>query len=117
MTPSRMAAQTTQFAAWVVGTLLSLRFALRLFNADATNRVVQWVYDISQPAVTPFFQWFDPVRQGDGFVIEVGTLFALVAYSAIAFVVLAVVGTYRAKANNAANEAKSRFNISFNKQN
>lgn len=116
MTPSRMAAQTTQFAAWVVGTLLSLRFALRLFNADVSNRVVQWVYDVSQPAVDPFFGWFPPVRNADGFVPEIGTMFALVAYAAIAFVVLAVVGTYRTKANNAATEAKSRFSVSFRKQ-
>lgn len=116
MTPSRMAAQTTQFAAWVVGTLLSLRFALRLFNADVSNRVVQWVYDISGPAVDPFFDWFPPIRSGDGFVVEIGTLFALAAYATIAFGVLAFVGSYRAKANNAANEARSRFSVSFRKQ-
>ncbi len=115
MSPSQMTARVTQFAVWVVGVLLSLRFVLRLLNADATNRLVRWLYDTSAPAVSPFFHWFHQVRTGDGFVVEFATLFALVSYFAIGFAVMAVVGNYRNKANSVATESKRRFNISFNR--
>lgn len=112
--PSRVAANMTQLALWVVGVLLSVRVVLRLLNADATNRFVQWVYDSSQPAVHPFFNWFPQVRTGDGFVVEFATLFALAAYAVVGFVFLAVVANYRSKVNTVAG-GKPRFNISFNR--
>lgn len=115
MSPSRMTARVTQIALWVVGILLTLRFVLRLLNADATNRLVRWVYENTSAAVSPFFQWFHQVRLGDGFVVEFATLFALVSYFAIGFAVLAIIGTYRTKANSVANDVKSPVNISLNR--
>ena len=115
MSPSRVAVNMTQLAVWVVGVLLSARFLLRLLNADATNRLVAWVYDMAQPAVDPFLNWFPQVRTGEGFVVEVATLFALAAYAALGFVVLAVVGNYRTKADNVAKSVKRFFSVSFNR--
>ena len=91
-------AQTTM---WIVGGLLGGRFLLRLLNADAGNRFVDWVYDQSQPVLEPFARWFPTVRVGDGFNVELSTLFATVAYMFIGFAVLAAVGTYARRANNA----------------
>lgn len=115
MSPSRLAANATQLALWVVGVLLSLRIVLRLLNADATNRVVQWVYDTTQPAVHPFFGWFPQVRGGDGFVVEFATIFALAAYAAIGFGVLAVVASKRGKVNSLSSGNRRLFNITLNR--
>lgn len=111
MKPSNVAARVVQFSAAVVGVLLAARFLLSAFNADATNRLVSWVYDMSAPAVEPFFEWFQPVRTGDGFNVEVQTLFALAVYAFVAFAILAVIGVYRAKADSV--QPKKLFSVSF----
>jgi uncharacterized protein YggT (Ycf19 family) len=112
MSPSRFTQRVTQVGVTLVFTLLSLRFLLRLLNADATNRVVQWVYDMTAPAVQPFFNWFPQVRSGDGFVIEVATVFALVSYTFLAFVALGVVNAWQDRVDGTGNPRR-RFRISF----
>lgn len=111
MNHSDITARVIRAAAMVVGSLLGVRFLLRLFNADGTNRLVSWIYDTSAPAVEPFFEWFGPVRNGDGFNLEVQTLFALAAYASIAFVALAVVGVYKNRADGL--KPKRRFAVSL----
>lgn len=101
MKPDAIAARLTQFTMSALGLLLGGRFLLRLLNADTDNRFVRWVYDNSRPVLDPFLEQFPSVRVGDGFIVELSTLFALVAYAFLAFVVMAVIGTYTRKANNA----------------
>lgn len=101
MRPAQNAARATQLVLWVTWLFLGGRFLLRAFNADITNRFVAWVYAITLPVVHPFFNWFPPVRVGDGFIVELQTLFALVAYTFLAFVALAVIGSYGRKADAA----------------
>lgn len=115
MNPSRLATKATQFAIALVGVSLSLRFVMRLLNADATSRLVDWIYDTTQPAVQPFFDLFPQVRGGDGFIVEFATLFALVTYVFLGFVVLAVVANNRSKVNSLAPGTKRWFNISLNR--
>ena len=111
MNHSDIAARVIRAVALVVGSLLGVRFLLRAFNADGTNRLVSWIYDTSAPAVEPFFEWFGPVRSGDGFNVEVQTLFALAAYAFVAFAALAVVGVYKARADSV--KPKRRFAVSL----
>ncbi len=113
MSPSETTARVVQTATWVVVVSLMLRFVMQAFNADATNRLVDWIYDNTSSLVAPFFNWFPAGRAGDGFNIEFATLIALASYAFVGFVALSVVGNYRAKANGVA--AKRRFNISFNR--
>ena len=68
----------------VVGTLLGLRFILRLFGANSGNDFVSWIYDMRQPLIAPFENIFPTVRIEDGFVIEITTLFALLIYGLLA---------------------------------
>jgi len=114
MTPSQTTSRLAQAALSLVGVLLTLRFVLRLLNADATNRFISWVYDTTAPAVHPFFNWFPQVRSGDGFIFEWATLFALVSYTVLTFAVLSVVGRYKTPANSVA-KGNRRFSISFNR--
>ncbi len=111
MSHSDSTARVIRAVTAVVGVLLGLRFVLRAFNADGTNRLVSWIYDMSAPAIEPFFEWFKPVRVSDGFNLEVQTLFALATYTFIAFAALAAVGAYKARADGV--KPKRRFAVSL----
>ncbi len=111
MRPSRAAAILTQVTLWVVWLLLGGRFILRALNADVTNRFVGWLYDVTAPVLHPFINWFPPVRTGDGFVVELGTLFALVAYSVLGFIAMAIIGNYARRADAAVQKFNVRFSV------
>lgn len=74
----------TNLIVLLVGSLLGLRFFLRLFSANSGNDFVSWIYDTSAPLLAPFESIFPTVRIEDGFVIEVTTLFALLVYGLLA---------------------------------
>ncbi|MBI4100855.1 YggT family protein [Candidatus Microgenomates bacterium] len=111
MKPGEAVAWLTQVVVSVVESLLGVRFLLRLFNADQTNRFVTWLYDNTRAAIDPFLDWFPTVRLGDGFVVEFATLFAMVAYMFLAFLVLVAVGTWGNRAQSAV--PKRRFSITL----
>ena len=64
----------------IVGVILSLRFILKLFGANAQNDFVNWVYETSAEIIGPFRGIF-PAPNLDGFVIEFSTIFAIVVYA------------------------------------
>ncbi len=115
MKPSEYTARLTQLVMWVVGLFLSIRFFLRLLNADATNRFVRWIYDVTFPAVKPFFGLFPPIRITDGFNPEFATLVALVVYTFTGFVIMAFIGAYHRNADSVA--AQRAFRFEFKKAN
>ncbi len=63
----------------IVGILLGLRFILKLFGANASNEIVNWVYQTSGEILSPFRGIF-PTENVNGFVIEFSTLFAMLVY-------------------------------------
>lgn len=65
-----------------VAALLGLRFILKLFNANATNDFVNWIYEVSSEILGPFRNVFTTANV-DGFVIEFSTIFALMVYAII----------------------------------
>lgn len=64
----------------VVGSILGLRFILKMFGANTGNDFVNWVYESSAEILGPFRNIF-PSANLDGFVIEFSTIFALLVYS------------------------------------
>lgn len=66
----------------VVGSLLGLRFILKLFGANGDSGFVDWIYQSSGEILGPFRGIF-PQTNLDGFVIEFSTIFALLVYSII----------------------------------
>lgn len=64
----------------VVGSILGLRFILKMFGANTGNDFVNWVYESSAEILGPFRNIF-PSANLDGFVIELSTIFALLVYS------------------------------------
>ena len=70
-----------------VGLLLGLRLILKLFGANPAAPFVDWVYRTSSPLIEPFRGMFPhPVLEG-GFVIEFSTLFALLVYAFISYLI------------------------------
>jgi uncharacterized protein YggT (Ycf19 family) len=64
-----------------VGVILSLRFVLKLFGANANNGFVDWVYEMSSVLLEPFRGIFGAKVFENQYVLEFSTLFALLVYS------------------------------------
>lgn len=69
----------------IIQTLLGLRIILQLFGASATAPFVQWIYQTTQPLVSPFIGMFPSPEIESGFVIEFSAIFALLAYAILAY--------------------------------
>ena len=67
---------------------LLFRFVLKLFSANDNVLFVQWVYEISQPLLTPFIGMFPAPNFGGGFIIEFTTLFALLIFGIAKYLIL-----------------------------
>lgn len=79
---------------WITATVtafLGLRFILRLFNANAASDFVGWVYDNTQPLLEPFLNIFPNTRLQGGFTVEFSTLFAILVYATIGYLILSLV--------------------------
>lgn len=73
------------FVFGIVAALIGLRIILRLFGASPAAPFVDWVFDTSQPLIAPFQGMFpSPVIEGQ-FVIEFSSLFALVIYAFVGY--------------------------------
>lgn len=65
--------------------LLSTRFLLAFF-ALKTSLFTQWMYGLSEPLIVPF-NGFLPPQSYDGYLIDVSTLVAIVAYTIVVLLV------------------------------
>ncbi|HEX9679003.1 MAG TPA: YggT family protein [Candidatus Saccharimonadales bacterium] len=63
-----------------VAAIISLRFILRLFDANADNGFVDWIYQTSGEILSPFRNIFQSAVLDGGFVIDFTALFGLVVY-------------------------------------
>lgn len=77
-------------------TILALRLVFRMFSANPNNGIVDWVYDISQPFVQPFFGIFrtDTIDLATG-RFEIETLVALIVYGLIGALLTGLFGGRR----------------------
>lgn len=67
--------------------VLGMRVFLKLLGASSSAPFVHWVYETSQPLLTPFQGMFRSSVLNGGFVIEPSTLFALLAYALIGYAI------------------------------
>ncbi len=91
MDPGAFITKVVYWVTMVVTGFLGLRFLLRLFNASLSADFVRWVYDNSRPLLQPFLNVFPNTRLEGGFTIEFTTLFAIVIFSLIGFLIMALV--------------------------
>lgn len=73
--------------AGVILLLLAFRFLLSLLGANTTNSFANFIYDTSNPFVSPFFGLFNYNNIDYGIArFEIYTLVAMLVYAAIAWV-------------------------------
>ena len=91
MQPSQFVSRMVYFVLALVESFLGLRFILRLFNANASADFVRWIYENTQPLLAPFVNIFTSARLEGGYTVEFSTLFALLVYGLIGFLILYLV--------------------------
>ncbi len=78
-----------------VQTLIVFRIILKVINADSTNSLVSWVYDLSQNFITPFKGIVPEEMLIDKFSIELTPIVALVFFSIVGFVFSELTKSFR----------------------
>lgn len=81
----------TNFFIGIVEVFLGVRFLFRLLGANPNNGFVSWLYDVSGQLLEPFRGIFPVEAVEPGYVLEFSTLFAMVAYGLLGFLVLTLV--------------------------
>ncbi len=71
----------------IVEFLLIARIILKLFGANPSTPFVSWIYDTTQPVLAPFVGIFPNQVLRHGFVLELSTLFVLLVYAFIAYLI------------------------------
>jgi uncharacterized protein YggT (Ycf19 family) len=78
----------------ILAVLIALRILLLLLVANESNAIVDFVYGVTEPFVAPFRGIFaiDRVSPGGGSVFDVGALVALVGWTLIYLLLMAILG-------------------------
>lgn len=85
MNQAKILANLVNIVFGIIEIFLGLRILLKLFGANSAAPFVNWIYETSQPLLEPFQNIFPtPVIEG-GFVLELSTLFALVIYGLLGY--------------------------------
>ncbi len=76
----------------ILAVLIALRILLLLLVANESNAIVDFVYGVTEPFVAPFRGIFaiDQVSPGGGSVFDVGALVALVGWTLIYLLLMAI---------------------------
>lgn len=89
--PREMTLKLTQTFVGLAEIVLGLGFIFRLFDADATNGFVSWIYSMGAPLLEPIRGVFPVVEYSNKYVLDLPTLFAIAAYALVGYLVLVVV--------------------------
>jgi uncharacterized protein YggT (Ycf19 family) len=79
------------FVLWVVEGFLTLRFLLRLFGANPVTPFTQFIYQSTLPILQPFSGIFPSPALSGGYVFEFTTLFAIIIYALVAYIIAILV--------------------------
>ncbi|HET7827367.1 MAG TPA: hypothetical protein VFK97_00685 [Candidatus Saccharimonadales bacterium] len=94
--PQNVADRFIWFIAGVILVILAFRFVLSLLGANTTNSFANFIYNISHPFVAPFFSLFKYNNINYGVSrFEIYTLFAMLVYAAVAWLLTALVDVSR----------------------
>ena len=85
ITPPRLIAILINLITGLIEGLLGLRIILKLFGASMSAPFVRWVYETTQPLLTPFIGMFPSPKLLEVFIIEFSALFALMVYIFIGY--------------------------------
>ncbi len=71
----------------IVEMFLGVRFILKVFGANASAPFTQFIYDSTVPLLEPFRGIFSTQTFHGRFVFEFTTLFAIIAYALLAYII------------------------------
>lgn len=80
---TRFTARVVDVAIGLIEAILVLRFVLALLGANPYAGFSRWVYSTSDPLMQPFAGIFPSVGLGGGYVADFSTLFAIIVYALI----------------------------------
>jgi hypothetical protein len=84
---SRVLRDLALFIFGLVELLLLFRFVLKLLGANSRSEFVTWVYEMTQPLLGPFLLAFPTPSVKGGYALEFTTLFALLVYAFIGYLI------------------------------
>lgn len=87
LSPAQFISGLVSFVTTLVEGLLALRILLKLFGASTAAPFVRWVYETTQPLLNPFSGMFPSPQVSGGFVLEFSSIFALLVYAFVGFVI------------------------------
>lgn len=67
-------------------TLLIFRVILKVINADSTNSIVSWIYNLTDTVIQPFYGIVAEEMMIDRFTIELTPIIAIIFFSILSFV-------------------------------
>lgn len=82
----RLLKQMIVFIFSLLGVMLLFRFILKFLGANEASMFVSFVYDNTQPLLTPFTEAFPTPSIRGRFVIEFTTLFAIFVYGFMSYI-------------------------------
>lgn len=71
--------------------LISLRILLKLLGASSSAPFVTWVYETTNPLLSPFMGMFPNPNLSGGLTLEMSALFALLIYAFVGYLIESVV--------------------------
>jgi len=83
----RLVRDLATFITGLISTLLLFRFVLKLLGANAEASIVAWIFETTQPLLTPFLLAFPTSSIRGGFTLEFTTLFALFVYTFVGYLI------------------------------
>jgi hypothetical protein len=75
----------------LVQIVLAVRVIFSLVDADKTNGVVRWFYDMSAPLLEPIRGIYPSVDYTNTYVLELPVVFAMVGYAVFGYLVIILV--------------------------
>lgn len=86
--PLGITARVVNIVIGIIELLLAVRIVLELLGASASAPFVAWLYDASGGLVAPFSGAFPPINLGNGYLIDLSAILAMIAYVVIAWIVV-----------------------------
>ncbi len=86
--PSSLVARLVSTIISIIEFLLALRIVLELLGANSASPFVAWVYDTTGSLVGPFSNAFPSIALGNGALIDLSALFAMVGYAILGWLIM-----------------------------
>lgn len=86
--PAVLTARVVNIVLGIVELLLAVRIVLELLGASASAPFIAWLYGASGGLVAPFSGAFPSLNLGNGYLIDLSAIFAMIVYAVIAWLVI-----------------------------